>query len=107
MANFSGLTTQREEIIKKWMDTGLLDGLDSPDVPILTKKNYAELMESQTSHLINEVDEVPSTGGFDTVVFPIVRRVFARTLFQDIQSHYVEFKKDGLTPYNYVKKHKL
>ena len=42
MANFSGLTTQKEEIVKKWMDSGLLDGLDSPDVPVLTKKNYAE-----------------------------------------------------------------
>jgi hypothetical protein len=104
MANFSGLTTQREEIVKKWVDSGLLDGLDTNNV---TKKNYAELMEGQASHLVNEVDEVPNTGGFDTVVFPIVRRVSATTLFQDLQSHYVEFKKDGLTPYNYVKKHKL
>ena len=104
MANFSGLTTQKEEIVKKWMDSGLLDGLDTNNV---TKKNIASLLESQASHLLNEVDEVPNTGGFDTVVFPIVRRVFARTLFQDIESHYVEFKKDGLTPYNYVKKHKL
>ena len=104
MANFSGLTTQREEIIKKWMDTGLLDSLDTNNV---TKKNIASLLESQASHLINEVDEVPNNGGFDTVVFPIVRRVFASSLFQDTESHYVEFKKDGLTPYNYVKKHKL
>ena len=104
MANFSGLTTQREEIIKKWTNLGLLDGLDDTNV---TKKNYAELLESQASHLVNQVDEVPSNGGFDTITFPIVRRIFARTLFQDIESHYVEFKKDGLTPYNYVKKHKL
>ena len=104
MANFSGLTTQKEEIVKKWMDSGLLDGLD---VPVLTKKNYAELMESQASHLVNQVGEVPSNGGFDTIAFPMVRMIFARTLFQDIESHYVEFKKDGLTPYNYVKKHKL
>jgi hypothetical protein len=104
MANFSGLTTQKEEIVKKWMDSGLLDGLD---VPVLTKKNYAEFMESQASHLVNQVGEVPSNGGFDTIAFPMVRMIFARTLFQDIESHYVEFKKDGLTPYNYVKKHKL
>jgi hypothetical protein len=104
MANFSGLTTQREEIIKKWMDSGLLDCLDTNNK---TKINIASLLEGQTSQLINEVDEVPNTGGFDTIAFPMVRRIYARTLFQDLQSHYVEFKKDGLTPYNYVKKHKL
>ena len=87
-----------------WIDSGLLDCLDTNNE---TKINIASLLEGQTSQLINEVDEVPSTGGFDTIVFPIVRRIYPRTLFQDLQSHYVEFKKDGLTPYNYVKKHKL
>jgi hypothetical protein len=104
MANFSGLTTQRQEILNKWYDSGLLDGLDDSTA---TKKNYAELMESQASHLVYKMNETPPNSGFDTIAFPMVRRIYARTLFQDLQSHYVEFKKDGLTPYNYVKKHKL
>ena len=94
MANFSGLTTQREEIIKKWMDYGLLDGL------------YTDNITSWTSQLINEVTETPSMG-FENLQFPIVRRVGAITLFQDIEPHYLESKKNDLTPYNYIKKHKL
>lgn len=103
MADFlglTGLTIQRQEIINSWASLGLLD--DNPR----TKENIALLLESPASQLINEVEETPSMG-FETVEFPIVRRVYARTLFQDIESHYVEFKKDGLTPYNYVKKHRL
>lgn len=103
MANFlglTGLTTQRQEIINKWADLGLLDNLP-------TKENIASLLESQASRLINEVEETPVPNFFLDLQFPIVRRIHARTLFQDIESHYVESKKDGLTPYNYVKKHKL
>lgn len=103
MANFlglTGLTTQRQEIINKWADLGLLDNLP-------TKENIATLLESQASQLINEVEETPVPNFFLDLQFPIVRRIHARTLFQDIESHYVESKKDGLTPYNYVKKHKL
>lgn len=103
MADFlglTGLTTQRQEIINKWSCLGLLD--DNPQI----KENIALLLESPASQLINEVQETPSMG-FETVEFPIVRRVHARTLFQDIEPHYLGFKKDGLTPYNYVKKHRL
>ena len=103
MANFlglTGLTTQRQEIINKWADLGLLDNLP-------TKENIASLLESQASRLINEVEETPVPNFFLDLQFPIVRRIHARTLFQDIESHYVESKKDGLTPYNYVKKHRL
>lgn len=104
MANFlglTGLTTQRQEIINKWAGLGLLD--DNPR----TKENIALLLESQASQLINEVEETPVPNFFLDLQFPIVRRIHARTLFQDIESHYVESKKDGLTPYNYVKKHRL
>ena len=41
---------QREELIKKWEVTGLLDNLDE----YKTKKNVAELMESEASKLLKK-----------------------------------------------------
>jgi hypothetical protein len=102
MANFlglTGLTTQRQEIINKWADLGLLDGLD---VNNTTKINIATLLESQAPQIIYETEETPVPNFYLDLQLPIARRMGARTLFQDIES-----KKNDLTPYNYVKKHKL
>ena len=46
----------------------------------------AQLYENQASHLINEASASDSSGSFETVVFPIVRRVFSKLLANDIVS---------------------
>jgi hypothetical protein len=46
----------------------------------------AQLYENQASHLINEAAATDSSGSFETVVFPIVRRVFSKLLANDLVS---------------------
>ena len=71
----------RENTINKWDDLGFLDGLKGH-----VKENIAQLYENQASHLINESTTSSDSGSFETVVFPIVRRVFSKLLANDIVS---------------------
>jgi len=66
-----------------------------------------QLLEGEASQLISETQ--PETeSGFETVVFPIARRVFARTLALDILPlSEVDWKKVDFKPKNKIKKHKL
>jgi len=71
----------KEDTIKKWDDLGFLEGLEGHQ-----KDNIAQLYENQASHLINEAAVSDSSGSFETVVFPIIRRVFSKLLANDIVS---------------------
>jgi hypothetical protein len=71
----------KEDTISKWDRLGFLDGLRGH-----IKENMAQLYENQASHLINEAASTDSSGSFETVVFPIVRRVFSKLLANDIVS---------------------
>jgi len=71
----------KEDTINKWNKLGFLDGLKGH-----LKENMAQLYENQASHLINEATGEGSNGAFETVVFPIVRRVFSKLLANDIVS---------------------
>ena len=71
----------REDVIKKWDKLGFLDGLNG-----YSKDNVAQLFENQASYLINEQTTSTDSGSFETVVFPIVRRVFSKLLANDIVS---------------------
>ena len=71
----------KEETIKKWDDLGFLEDLDGH-----MKDNIAQLYENQASYLINEAAVSDSSGSFETVVFPIIRRVFSKLLANDIVS---------------------
>lgn len=71
----------RERIAKKWEETTLLEGLEGN-----VKENMALLFENQAKELLREATTAASSGSFETVVFPIVRRVFARLLANDIVS---------------------
>ena len=71
----------KEDTINKWDKLGFLDGLKGH-----LKENMAQLYENQASHLINEAAASDSSGSFETVVFPIVRRVFSKLLANDIVS---------------------
>ena len=77
----------REATVKKWDSLGFLEGLDGH-----IRENIALLYENQASTLINETTgaggtgSASSSGSFETVVFPIVRRVFSKLLANDIVS---------------------
>jgi len=71
----------KEDKINKGDRLGFLEGLKGH-----LKENVAQLYENQASHLINEATSDSSSGSFETVVFPIVRRVFSKLLANDIVS---------------------
>ena len=71
----------RKETQSKWDSLGFLDGLKGH-----VKENIAQLYENQASNLLTESTTANSSGSFETVVFPIVRRVFSKLLANDIVS---------------------
>ena len=71
----------KEDTINKWDKLGFLEGLKGH-----LKENVAQLYENQASFLINEATSDGSSGSFETVVFPIVRRVFSKLLANEIVS---------------------
>lgn len=75
------LREQREITTQKWSDLGLLEGLDGN-----IRENCAQLFENQLSYMINESTDSASSGQFETVAFPVIRRVFAKLLANDLVS---------------------
>jgi hypothetical protein len=71
----------RQETQSKWDSLGFLEGLRGH-----VKENIAQLYENQASALLTESTTATSSGSFETVVFPIVRRVFSKLLANDIVS---------------------
>lgn len=77
-----GLREQRELTTQRWEKVGLLEGLDGN-----VKENCALLFENQLSWMqINESTDSASSGSFETVAFPVIRRVFAKLLANEIVS---------------------
>ena len=75
------LREQREITTNRWEKIGLLEGLDGN-----VKENCAQLFENQLSYMINESSDSANSGQFETVAFPVIRRVFAKLLANDIVS---------------------
>jgi len=75
------LREQREITTNRWEKIGLLEGLEGN-----VRENCAQLYENQLSHMINESTDSASSGQFETVAFPVIRRVFAKLLANDIVS---------------------
>jgi len=72
----------RQQTQQKWGSLGFLNGLKGH-----VKENVAQLYENEASFLMNESTMADgSSGSFETVVFPIVRRVFSKLLANDIVS---------------------
>ena len=71
----------RKQTQEKWDSLGFLDGLKGH-----VKENVAQLFENQASSLLTEATDAANSGSFETVVFPIVRRVFSKLLANDIVS---------------------
>lgn len=71
----------REDIQNRWNNLHLLDGLDGH-----VKETVSTLYENQAKHLIYEATTADNSGSFETVVFPLIRRIFSKLLANDIVS---------------------
>jgi hypothetical protein len=83
----TGVDRQKESVrlVEKWDRTGLLKGLgDTKTNPL--KSNMARLLENQAGQLLRESSSVADIQGFQNVAFPIVRRVFAGLIANELVS---------------------
>lgn len=71
----------RENIQTRWERLGLVEGLQGH-----VKETVSTLYENQAKHLIYEATSADNSGSFETVVFPLIRRVFSKLLANDIVS---------------------
>jgi hypothetical protein len=71
-------------LLTKWERTGLLEGLDTER----SKQGMARLLENQAKELLRESSTMNAgdVEGFAAVAFPIVRRVFAGLIANDLVS---------------------
>ena len=71
----------RGMIMERWEGLNFLQGLEGH-----TKENIATLFENEAKFLMREATDSANSGSFETVVFPIIRRVFSKLLANDIVS---------------------
>lgn len=78
------LSKDAPAILKKWEQTGLLEGLTDT----VSRNNMAVLLENQAKELLRESTTMAGgdVEGFAAVAFPIVRRVFAGLIANDLVS---------------------
>jgi len=83
--NASNKQKEAERLVEKWGVTQLLEGLNPEK-----KQNLAFLLENEAKELrakiLNEQTNVGDIAGFNKIAFPLVRRVFASLLTNDIVS---------------------
>lgn len=71
----------RKAIADRWDSLGMTEGLKG-----VLKENVATLYENEAKLLLSEATDANNSGSFETVVFPIIRRVFSKLLANDIVS---------------------
>ena len=71
----------RKLIQERWEGLGFTKGLNG-----YLKENMAVLFENTANTILKEATDATNSGSFETVVFPLVRRVFSRLLANDIVS---------------------
>ena len=78
------MAREGQALLNKWSQTGLLEGLQTETA----KHNMARLLENQAKELLRESNTMSggSVEGFAAVAFPIVRRVFAGLIANDLVS---------------------
>lgn len=89
--NRRSLGADAPRLLSKWSATGLLEGMRG-----MQKETMARLLENQTAQLIQESNSISTGGaaltssgqiaGFSNVAFPIVRRVFAGLVANEVVS---------------------
>jgi hypothetical protein len=75
------LLKEGKRIYNKWAKTGLLEGLDKQRA-----YNVARLMENQLKQFLKEASSTADIIGFQNVAFPIIRRVFAGLIANELVS---------------------
>ena len=77
------MAKEGQAIVNKWTKTGLLEGLDGRK-----KESMSRLLENQAKELLREASTMAGgdVEGFAAVAFPIVRRVFAGLIANDLVS---------------------
>jgi hypothetical protein len=104
--NRRSLGADSSRLLSKWSATGLLEGLQGTQ-----KEGLARLLENQTAQLLNESNAISTGGagltssgqiaGFSNVAFPIVRRVFAGLVTNEVVDNKLgkeinhQFRVDG------------
>jgi len=78
------MRAESHALLSKWEKTGLLEGLDSDR----QKGTMSRLLENQAKELLRESTSMAAgdVEGFAAVAFPIVRRVFAGLIANDLVS---------------------
>ena len=78
------LKAEGEALLNKWSQTGLLEGLTDER----QRSSMARLLENQAKELLREASTMANgdVEGFAAVAFPIVRRVFAGLIANDLVS---------------------
>jgi len=78
------MAQEGEALLNKWSSTGLLEGLQTDH----QKSTMARLLENQAKELLREASSLGAgdVEGFAAVAFPIVRRVFAGLIANDLVS---------------------
>ena len=78
------MAKEGQALLDKWSATGLLEGIDSTH----SQHTMARLLENQAKELLRESNtmEGGNIEGFAAVAFPIVRRVFAGLIANDLVS---------------------
>ena len=71
----------RKLVTERWSKLGMTDGLNG-----ILKENISTLYENEAKALLKEATDANNSGSFETVVFPIIRRVFSKLLANDIVS---------------------
>ena len=78
---FEDALKKRKQLTERWDSVHFLDGLQGE-----MKNNIAQLYENQARQMLSEAADSSNSGQFQTVVFPIIRRVFSKLLANDIVS---------------------
>jgi hypothetical protein len=78
------MRAESHALLNKWKETGLLEGLEDQR----QQNSMARLLENQAKELLRESTTMSSgdVEGFAAVAFPIVRRVFAGLIANDLVS---------------------
>ena len=78
------MKAEGQALLNKWSQTGLLEGLQNEQ----SKQNMARLLENQAKELLREASSMGAgdVEGFAAVAFPIVRRVFAGLIANELVS---------------------
>jgi len=78
------MRAESHALLSKWEKTGLLEGIGNEQ----SRQTMARLLENQAKELLRETSTMKggSVEGFAAVAFPIVRRVFAGLIANDLVS---------------------